>query len=355
MTGKERTMRALRREKTDRPPTDLTCTPEVWAALRAHFGVETNVEVLNKMDVDMVRFSIPFIGPKERSTPPLGGEGYDFWGVYNKKAENPYNTYYEFVGHPLADFETVEQIMEYDWPSLDWWDYSKVKETIRALKGDNDRCIMWFAGGAFETPWYMRGLEQFLIDLYEAPEIVTAICEKVADYYRQRALRVLDAADGEVDIIGSGGDIGGQNCMMLSPAKWRELIKPHTASLIRPFKEMGLGTFYHSCGSCYDVIDDLIEVGLDVLDPIQVTAANMQPEILYPKFGSRLSFHGAIDEVELLPHATASEVYDETQRIISILGGNYGYVVSPSHQVQGDTSVENVLAIFQAARDYKYE
>ena len=85
MTGKERTMRALRWKKTDRPPTDLTCTPEVWAALRAHFGVETNVEVLNKMDVDMVRFSIPFIGPKERSTPPLGGEGYDFWACTTRR------------------------------------------------------------------------------------------------------------------------------------------------------------------------------------------------------------------------------------------------------------------------------
>jgi len=354
MTGKERTMRALRREKTDRPPTDLTCTPEIWQALREHFGVSTDIDVLNKMDVDMVRFGIPFIGPKERSTPPLGGEGYDFWGVYNKEIKNSFNTYYDFVGHPLANMETVDEIMAYDWPSLDWWDYSKVKETIRSMKGDNDRCIMWFAGGAFETPWYMRGLEQFLIDLYDAPEIVDAICFKVAEYYRERAMRVLNEANGEIDMIGSGGDIGGQNCMMLSPEKWRELIKPHSASLIRPFKDMGFGTFYHSCGSCYEVIDDLIEIGLDVLDPIQVTAANMQPEILYPKFGDRLSFHGAIDEVELLPHATPQEVYDETQRIISILGGNYGYIVSPSHQVQGDTSVENVLAIFQAARDYKY-
>ena len=140
--------------------------------------------------------------------------------------------------------------------------------------------------------------------------------------------------------------------MMISPEIWRERIKPYTGRLISTFKEMGLMTFYHSCGSLVPVIDDLIEVGLDFLDPIQVTAAGMRPEELFPQFGDKLSFHGAIDEVELLPHATPDEVYKETTRIIDILGRNGGYIVSPSHQVQGDTPPENVVAIFEAAKDY---
>ncbi len=354
MTSRQRVLNAFERQKTDRPPSSLRCTPEVWEALEAHFGVETPIDVLDKLDVDMRWVAVPFIGPKERSTPTLGGEGVDMWGCVNRAAKNEYNTYYEIVEHPLAKCETVEQVMEHDWPSLDWWDYSKIKDVIRANKKNGDRAIMYFAGGAFETPWYIRGMEQFFMDLYENPEIVTAICSKVRDYYYGRALRVLEAADGEIDIIGSGGDIGGQQCLMLSPDKWRELILPHTAGLITPFREMGLGTFYHSCGSVHQVIPDLAGVGLDVLDPIQVTAGGMDPESLFSRFGDIISYHGAIDEVELLPHATAKEVYDETTRIISVLGGNHGYVVSPSHQVQGDTSVENVLAIFQAVRDYRY-
>ncbi len=94
-------------------------------------------------------------------------------------------------------------------------------------------------------------------------------------------------------------------------------------------------------------------MGLDVLDPIQVGAAGMTPEELYPAFGDRLSFHGAIDEVELLPHASPQEVYDETQRVMSILGQNNGFIVSPTHQVQGDTSPENVLAIYKAVDEFK--
>jgi uroporphyrinogen decarboxylase len=214
---------------------------------------------------------------------------------------------------------------------------------------------MFFAGGAFETPWYIRGLERFLIDLYENPEMVDAICSHVECYYRERALRVLEAAPGRIDVIGSGGDIGTQRGMMVNPDVWRERIKPYTARLIATFKQMGLTTFYHSCGSLAPVVDDLIEAGLDILDPIQVDAVGMTPEELFPRFGGRLSFHGAIDEVNLLPHATAKQVYDETTRIIRILGQNHGFIVSPSHQVQGDTPPENVVAIFEAARDVHFQ
>jgi len=354
MTSKERIKAAAMRQKTDRPPTSLRCTAEVWEALQAHFGVETQVDVLDKLDIDLRWVSVPFIGPKALSTPTLFGEGKDFWGNEMRAAKNEYNTYYDFARHPLAHCTTVEQVMEHSWPSLDWWDYSKIREVIASNKHTDDRAIMFFAGGAFETPWYMRGMEQFFVDLYESPEIVTAICTKVREYYYNRAMRVLEAADGQIDIIGSGGDIGGQNCLMIDPDIWRELIKPHTAGLIRPFKDMGLHTFYHSCGSVDVVVDDLVEIGLDILDPIQVTAGGMQPESLSERFADRISFHGAIDEVEMLPHATASEVYDETTRIISVLGKNYGFIVSPSHQVQGDTSVENVIAIFRAVRDYCY-
>ena len=119
-------------------------------------------------------------------------------------------------------------------------------------------------------------------------------------------------------------------------------------------KKMGLKTFYHSDGSIVPVIDDLIDLGLDLLDPIQVTAAGMRPEELFPKFGDRLSFHGAIDEVGILPTLSAEEVYRETQRVISILGKNGGYVVSSTHMIQGDTPSENVFAMIKAIKDYKY-
>ena len=354
MNSRERVLAAACRQRTDRPPSDLDCTPEAWEALRRYLGVKTNTDVLDTLDIDVRWVSLPFKGPQERSAVPLGSEGTDFWGCRIRKVETSLNTYFEFEHHPLESATSVEQIENYSWPSLDWWDYSAVPGAIQEANRKGDKAIILFLGGAFETPWYIRGFEKFLLDLYEAPEMAAAICRHVEEYYRQRAIRVIDVADGQIDVVGSGGDVGSQRGMLLSPQVWRERIKPYTANLISTFKEMGFVTLYHSCGSCVPIIDDLIEAGLDFLDPIQVTAAGMKPAELFPRFGDRLSFHGAIDEVELLPHATPEEVYKETMRIIDVLGANGGYVVAPSHSVQGDTPPENVVAIFDAVRDYRW-
>jgi uroporphyrinogen decarboxylase len=354
MNSKERVLAAAQRQRTDRPPSSLRCTPEAWEALRGYLGVKTNNDVLDALDVDLRWAYLPFSGPKERSAMFLESEGTDFWGCRIKRVETPFNTYFEFDYHPLAEASCVKDVENHSWPSLDWWDYSAITNAIQEVNRKEPRAVIFFAGGAFETPWYIRGFERLMMDLYEAPEIAQAICSRAEQYYRERALRTIDAANGQIDIIGSGGDVGTQRGMLLNPDIWREKIKPYTASLISTFKQMGLATFYHSCGSCVPIIDDLIEAGLDFLDPIQVTATGMKPKELFPKFGDRLSFHGAIDEVELLPHASAKEVYKETQRVIDILGANGGYVVAPSHQVQGDTPPENVVAIFEAVRDYRW-
>lgn len=350
MTSRERLCAAARREPIDRPATGLRCTPEAWEKLRGHLGVKTNQEVLDTLDVDLRWLPLTFIGPEERSAIPLGSEGVDFWGVESRKISNEFNTYYEFSRHPLAEADTLADVEAHDWPDLDWWNYQGVPEAIEEINQAQPRSIMFFAGGTFETPWYIRGMERFLTDLYDRPDMVDAICSRVGDYYLNRAKRVLQAGEGLIDLVGTGGDIGTQRGMMVSPDIWRERIMPHSGGLIRTFRDMGLRTFYHSCGSLVPVIDDLIQCGLDILDPIQVTAAGMEPEALFHQFGDRLSFHGAIDEVELLPHASASQVYDETRRIIKALGGNNGLIVAPSHQVQGDTPPENVVAIFDAVR-----
>ncbi len=352
MDSRKRVLAAARRETTDRPATGLRCTPEAWEKLRAYLNVKTNNDVLDTLDIDLRWIGVPFIGPKGKSAHPLGSEGTDFWGCHTRKVVTNYNTYFEFDYHPLAEVKTVNDILAHEWPSLDWWDYSEIQKAIDRENQKEPRALMYFCGGAFETPWYLRGMERFMIDLYENPDIVDAICSKVEEYFRQRALRVLEAAKGQIDLIGSGGDIGTQRGMMINPDIWRERIKPYSGRLISTFKKMGLATFYHSCGSLVPVIDDLIECGLDILEPIQVTAKGMKPEEIFPEFGPRLSFHGAIDEVNLLPHATAAEVRRETTRIIDILGKNHGFIVAPSHMVQGDTPPENVVAIYEAVKMY---
>lgn len=355
MDSRERIIAASARRRPDRPATSLRCTPEAWVNLQQFLGVDSPNAVLDALDIDIRWIPLPFCGPEERSTIPLESEGTDFWGCRFRKIQNEFNTYFEFDYHPLKSARSVEEMESHSWPSLEWWDYSAIPDFIERANQKDRRANMIFAGGAFETPWYLRSFESFMVDLYQNPAMVNAICKRVQEYYLQRALRALEAGKGRIDIVGSGGDIGGERGLLIHPDVWCEQIKPYTAKLITTFKEMGLKTFYHSCGSLVPVIDHLIEVGLDILDPIQVTAAGMTPEELFPAFGDRLCFHGAIDEVNLLPHATASEVHRETKRIIDILGRNGGYIVAPSHAVQGDTPPENVVAIFDAVKDYRWE
>ena len=191
-----------------------------------------------------------------------------------------------------------------------------------------------------------------MLDLVERPEIAEAICAHVADYCIQRAQRLLDLAGGEIDIIASGGDIGSQRGMLLNPDLWRAHVLPHTGRMVGTFKAQGYATFYHSCGAVTPVIDDLIAAGVDILDPVQVSAAGMTPEELAPRFAGRITFHGAIDQQRLLPQATPDDVYRVTTRTIDLLGP--GFIVTPSHQVQGDTPPENVEAVFKAARAYRW-
>ena len=141
-----------------------------------------------------------------------------------------------------------------------------------------------------------------------------------------------------------------QRGMMIAPDLWRRHLKSYAAELISPFKQMGLMTMYHSCGSIVPVIDDFIEMGLDILDPIQPAATGMDPASLAEGFGDRLTFHGGIDEQHLLPHGSADEVREETARTMEILGRNGGYIVAPAHAIQPDTPPENIVALYDTAQ-----
>ena len=355
MTPYERVMTALSHRNPDRPPINYSATPELNTKLKKHLGIEDQEALLQFLGTDIRDVAGRYVGPPHLSgAAGVTAQGTDFLGIKWKPTSYGLGTYNEIAFSPLAHMKTVKEVEEYSWPRPDWFDMSHLKEEIKRINDKQRYAIRFFAGGAFETPWYMRGLDRFLTDLVECPDIAEAISRRVARFYQERALRALEAADGQIDIIGSGGDIGTQTGMMLSPARWRKHIKPYSTQLIKPFKEAGCKTFYHSCGSIVPVIPDLIEMGLDILDPIQPKAAGMDPVTLKQQFGDRLSFHGGVDVQELLPFGTAAQVAAEVTRLIDTLGANGGYIVSSAHALQPDTPIENVLTLFKTAQEYRY-
>jgi len=355
MESYERIMRIARREPVDRPGIDYSATPEFHQIFKEHLGIEDDEILYERIGCDIRRVGARYVGPAECSAASGGSEaGRDFLGIVWKPVRNQFATYNEIAHHPLGHVTTVREVEEYAWPSPDWFDYSGLKDEIAKINQNRRYCILFFIGGAFETPWYMRGLERFLIDLIESPDIAEAISYHAAKFYKARALRALEAADGAIDMVYSGGDLGTQKSLMLSPDLWREHIKANQTELIRPFKQMGLATMYHSCGSIVPLIEDLIEMGLDILDPIQPKAAGMSAENLKQQFGGRLSFHGGIDEQELLPRGTPAQVHREVERIISVFGADGGYIVCPAHAFQPDTPPENAVALYDAALSWRF-
>ena len=349
----ERIKCAIDHKRPDRTPIDYVATPEFNTALKRHMKLENDEYLLNRLGCDIRRVAGRYCGPAGTSgAAGVTAEGTDFLGITWTPVRNEFGVYNEITRHPLADATTVSEIENYAWPSVDWFDFSHLPDEIDHINKRNRYAIMFFAGGSFETPWYMRGMERFMMDLVECPDIAEAICSHATGFYKQRAMKAIEQSGGRIDIIGSGGDIGTQRGMMISPSLWRDYIKPYSTELISTFKKMGLFTFYHSCGSVIPVIEDFITMGLDILDPIQPKAYGMQPDNLTRLFGGRLTFHGGIDEQELLPRGTPQDVRDEMHRVIEILGKNGGYIACPAHAIQPDTPVENIVALYDAVRSH---
>ncbi len=350
----ERIVSAVEHRRGDRPAIDYQATPEFDDAIKGHLGIKDKEELLDYLGVDIRRVSGRYVGPGDTTgAPGVTEAGRDYWGVVWKPMVNKFGTYNEIAYCPLGEATTVAEIEEYSWPSVDWFDFSHLKDEIDRINDKRGYAIQFFAGGAFESPWYMRGLERFLLDLAQCPDIAECISSHVSSFYKERAMRAIEASEGRLDIIGSGGDLGTQRGMMLSPDLWRKHVKPYSSELITTFKDMGFITYYHSCGGILPVIEDFIEMGLDILDPIQPKAAGMDAETLAAKFGGRITFHGGVDEQELLPNGSVEDVQRETRRLIEILGRDGGYIVCPAHALQPDTPVENALAMYEAAKEMR--
>ncbi len=355
MTSHERVMTALSHRKPDRPPLNYFGTPETTKKLLEHLHLENHEDLLCYFRADMRYVSAKYVGPKEYS----GDSGYssggtDMWGVPWRSISNEFCTYTEVASHPLGEITTLQQLQEYPWPSPDWLSVSHLKEDIQSINRSEPKAIVLPTGFFYETAWFLRGFEQLMMDFVVQPDIAEFIMMKITGLFKEVAIRAVEASDGQIDIVWSRSDVGMQDGMMFSPELWRKQIKPWHRELIEPFKQMGLKTRYHTDGGVTPIIDDLIEMGVDLLDPIQPKAKGMDAENLSARFGGRISFYGGVDTQELLPFGTAAQVESEVLRLISILGSNGGYVVAASNAVQPDVPIENILALYRTASEYRY-
>ena len=340
MTSKERVLRAVRREETDRVPVDVELTGEMQKILLAHFGLADAEDLFRLFGRDFRRVGTRYVGPK-RYAPD--GRDADMFGVVSGGP-----TYADTLGwHPFAHAETVAEIERHEWPTVEWFDYSEIEA---ACDRHRDFAV---TGGEwapfFCTACHMTGIGRFLEMMLEAPDVAEAILSHLVDFYVASSRRHFEAARGKIDIFFMGDDYGGKNGLLMSPQMWRRLIRPQIARLYAVANEYDVIMMQHSCGSIRPVIGDMIDLGLKILDPVQIAAAHMAPEELKAEFGDRLTFHGGVNTEATLPFGTPEEVYEETKYLMSVLGRDGGYVVCGSQYLQDDIPVENAIAMYRAA------
>lgn len=367
MTSKERVLRALQFQHSDRTPRDFAAVPEVWQRLVEHFGTTERSAILDRLNVDcrLISYdsycrhpdipdsSVDLNASRERSSTATmwraqlgGGVNRDIWGACRRKVRHTCGELDELISAPLAEAQSLDDLRAYRWPQPDWWDFSRLRDDISRLNEQAEHSIRYRVGSVFETAWSLRGMEQFLMDFGSAPELSSYIMDRIAEVHVENLHQVLTRAHDLIDIVYFYDDLASQEGLLMSAAMYARMIQPYHARIIQVASSFGKPVMMHSCGSVYRLIPRLIDMGLSILNPIQTTARGMDPETLAREFGNQLVFHGAIDVQRLLPTATPGAIRKHVATMDQVLGSHGGYIRSGSHHLQADTPLENVLAMY---------
>jgi uroporphyrinogen decarboxylase len=341
MNSKERVRNALDFKSTDRPPFSATYVPEIESQLREIVGFD-EFDLGVALGNDMVKTAVGF----EMSYVESSAETYVCkWGCTWRNVKNSSGKYSEIIVNPLAGELSLLDSYEIPDPSEES-QYNHCRKIVE-LYGDTK----WIIGSCqctiFEAAHYLRGMENFMMDLVLNPEYAKKLIEKVSVFAFEAARKFIELG---VDMVWFGDDISSQNGMMMSMPMWREFFRPVYKELFAYCKSLNpnIKIAYHSCGNLSDAINDFIEIGLDVLNPIQ--PLSMNPQTIKEKFGSKLVLFGGLDVQKTLPFGTPEDVKKETAWLKEVCGKNGGYILNPAHHIQSDTSIANILAYYDEAK-----
>ena len=372
MTPRERTISAIKHHSPDRVPLDMTICEEPYMKLLDYYNIDkSNIPEVDKWgEILMIPELAKALGidflyikskkPQNHNKNTTSDFFTDEWGVVRKKIHLRNGSYYwEIVKHPLKEAR-IEDLKDFLWPDPNNEKrYEGLASQAKNLYKNSDLCLIGrFSSSIFETAWYMRGFEQWLMDLVINQDFVKLLMTKIDSIQRRIEERCLELTGEYIQILKlAGGDLGGQMGPLISPEIFKKVIKPIlckgwkiSKSKFRKYNPNG-SVMFHTCGNVYPFILDFIECELDILDPIQ-KVEGMEIEKLKEEFGDKLTFHGAIDTQYLLPYGSPAEVKSEAKRVMEILGKNGGYIAAPVHNLQADVPVENIIALSDAVKEF---
>lgn len=358
VNSRERFLTVLNFKEPDRVPVFASLTPQIAEKLGKKMGLpyqpedsmlstrNSHTEILLELGNDAI--CVAACRDEKYPTRKLPDGNYlDEWGIIYKEV----GLYTEAVSRPLAKVKSLDDLDKYQLPdplAKGRWELAEKMiakyQNYYAIIGDLEASI-------FEVAWNLVGLEKFLMDLAMEELYVGELLDRIMNYSIVCGKKMIDLG---ADLIWTGDDFGTQKGMMIAPQMWREVFKPRLHKLFDAFKKHNpkVKIAYHSCGSIVPIIEDLIEIGLDFLNPIQPAAVGMDLALFKRIYGGRLGFFGGVDVQGALPRGTVTDVHEEVKKRINAAARGGGFIIAPAHNIQPDTPLENVEAFFSAIKEY---
>ena len=343
MTAKERVLRAINHEEVDRIPIGIFGTHlDYEEGLAAHVGVGTIEEMYRNVGIDVwhCRGRLAYAGPEKHSQ----GVKTNIWGIPEKMSET---SGYSHQGAPLSEVSSVDEVEAYPWPSADEFEDTGLDQDISdheefAVVGGINSAI-------FHIFTYVCGFDNALMMLNLEPEISKAIIRRITDFWAGYLRKVLEIGNGRIDVIENCNDFGTQRSLFISRETFREFFLPPLKRLYDITKEYDAKVMQHSCGSIAPLIPDFIEMGADILNPIQVAADNMVLGELVPKYGESICFYGGIDTQHVLPEGPIERIREDARHLIGLFGRGGGLILSGSQGLLPDIPYDHAMAMFEEA------
>ncbi len=351
MSSKERVLTAFARQEADRVPIDYSANPGIDGRLKAHYALDKGDHegLLQALGVDFRHVAAPYVGSKLHADLP--GASVDLWGIHRRWIEHDTGGYWDYCDFPLRE-ATPDIIETWPMPSPDDFDYSQVAAQCKAL---GEYAVV--TGGAglpdiINSTGMIRTMEQVLVDLILDDEACLRYIDRRIDVLYEVTRRTLEAAQGGIDVLAMGEDLGTQRGPTISLELFRKQIRPRHQRFVDLGKAYGIPVMIHSCGSSSWAFDDFGQMGIDVVDTLQPEARDMAPAYLKERFGDRLSFHGCISTAGPVAYGTVEDVVQNVRETLETMMPGGGYALAPTHQLQDNSPTENVVAMYEAARAY---
>lgn len=351
MNSRERVLAAFHRTPADRVPVDYLANPGIDARLKARFGLAQGDDegLRQALDVDIRGVGPIYVGPQLHQ--PVHGRDVDIWGIHRRYVEHETGGYWDYCDFPLreADEETVAR---WPMPDPDGFDYASLRAQCCRHRG---RAL--YTGGAglgcvINTAGFFRGMEQVFVDLITDDPAGMLLIDRFLDVQYEQTVRTLNAVGKDLDFIWMGEDLGTQLGPLISRAIFLKHILPRQQRFFDLARAYGLPVLFHTCGSSSWAYEDYIQAGVAGMDTLQPECADMSPAYLAARFGGRLSFHGCISTAGPLAGGTPEDVVKNVLETLEIMMPNRGYMLSPTHEIQDNTPTENVIAMYEAAREF---